>query len=119
MVGQVGLQPRRLAGRAVVLGGSIAGLLAARVLADPFGRMLVLQVEDSGPGVPESERELIFQPFYRALGSGADGSGLGLPIVQEIARQHGAQLSVDDAHAGHNPPGACFTLRLPARPVDD
>ncbi len=95
------------------------GVITARVLADPFGRMLVLQVEDSGPGVPESERDLIFQPFYRALGSGADGSGLGLPIVQEIARQHGAQLSVDDAHPGHNPPGACFTLRLPARPVDD
>ena len=94
------------------------GVITARVLADPFGRMLVLQVEDSGPGVPESERDLIFQPFYRALGSGADGSGLGLPIVQEIARQHGAQLSVDDAHSGHNPPGACFTLRIPARPVD-
>ena len=94
------------------------GVITARVLADPFGRMLVVQVEDSGPGVPESERELIFQPFYRALGSGADGSGLGLPIVQEIARQHGAELSVQDAHPGQNPPGACFTLRLPARPVD-
>ena len=95
------------------------GVITARVLADPFGRMLMVQVEDSGPGVPESERELIFQPFYRALGSGADGSGLGLPIVQEIARQHGAELSVQDAHPDHTPPGACFTLRLPARAVDD
>ena len=94
------------------------GVITARVLADPFGRMLVLQVEDSGPGVPEAERELIFQPFYRALGSGADGSGLGLPIVQEIARQHGAELTVEDAHHGQHPPGACFTLRLAARPVD-
>ena len=94
------------------------GVITARVLADPFGRMLVLQVEDSGPGVPEAERELIFQPFYRALGSGADGSGLGLPIVQEIARQHGAELTVEDAHPGQTPPGACFTLRLPARSVD-
>ncbi|MDD2711998.1 MAG: sensor histidine kinase N-terminal domain-containing protein [Simplicispira sp.] len=94
------------------------GVVTARVLADPFGRMLVVQVEDSGPGVPEAERELIFQPFYRALGTGAEGSGLGLPIVQEIARQHGADLVVDDAHPGKVPPGACFTLRLPARAMD-
>src|SRR5690606_16949565 len=67
------------------------GVVTARVLADTFGRVLVVQVEDSGPGVPEPERELIFQPFCRALGNDADGSGLGLPIVQEIARQHGAR----------------------------
>jgi two-component system sensor histidine kinase TctE len=56
-------------------------VVTARVLADTFGHVLLLQVEDSGPGVPEAERELVFQPFYRALGSEADGSGLGLPIV--------------------------------------
>lgn len=95
-----------------------AGVVTARVLADPFGRVLLVQVEDSGPGVPEAERELIFQPFYRALGTNADGSGLGLPIVLEIARQHGAQLSVEDARPGQVPPGACFTLRMPARAVD-
>jgi len=94
------------------------GVITARVLADPFGRMLMLQVEDSGPGVPETERELIFQPFYRALGTDADGSGLGLPIVLEIARQHGAEVLVDDAHPGQVPPGARFTLRLPASAVD-
>ena len=94
------------------------GVVTARVLADPFGRVLLVQVEDSGPGVAESERELIFQPFYRTLGTGADGSGLGLPIVVEIARQHGAQVSVDDARPGQVPPGACFTLRLPSRPAD-
>jgi len=58
------------------------------VLIDPFSKVLVLQVEDSGPGMPVAERELVFQPFYRALGNEADGSGLGLPIVLEIARQH-------------------------------
>ena len=55
------------------------GVITARVLADPFGHVLVLQVEDSGPGIPEGERELVFQPFYRALGTNVDGSGLGLP----------------------------------------
>jgi len=88
------------------------GVITARVLADPFGRVLVLQVEDSGPGIPEAERELVFQPFYRALGTEADGSGLGLPIVMEIARQHHATVQLDDARPGQNPPGACFTVRF-------
>ena len=90
------------------------GVVTARVLADTFGRVLVVQVEDSGPGVPEPERELIFQPFYRALGNEADGSGLGLPIVQEIARQHGARIVVEDVRPGANPPGACFSVRFAA-----
>src|SRR6476661_6449553 len=72
------------------------GVVTARVLADPFGRVLVLQVEDTGPGIPEAERELVFQPFYRALGTNVDGSGLGLPIVLEIARQHQAEIRIED-----------------------
>ncbi len=94
------------------------GVITARVLADPFGHVVLLQVEDSGPGVPESERELVFQPFYRALGTDADGSGLGLPIVLEIARQHGAEVLLEDAHPGQHPPGARFSVRFPARPDD-
>ena len=90
------------------------GMLTVRVLADPFGQVLLLQVEDSGPGVPEAERELVFQPFYRVLGSEADGSGLGLPIVLEIARQHGAQVVLEDAHPGQQPPGARFSVRFKA-----
>ncbi len=88
------------------------GVITARVLTDPFGHTLVLQVEDSGPGVPETERELIFQPFYRALGTGADGTGLGLPIVLEIAHQHNATVSLEDAHPGQMPPGARFSVRF-------
>ncbi len=90
------------------------GVVTTRVLADTFGRVLLLQVEDSGPGVPESERELVFQPFYRALGSDADGSGLGLPIVLEIARKHGAEVLLEDAHPGLQPPGARFSVRFAA-----
>jgi len=90
------------------------GVITARVLTDPFGRTLVLQVEDSGPGIPEAERELVFQPFYRALGTEADGSGLGLPIVLEIAHQHQASVSLEDAHPGQTPPGALFVVRFTA-----
>jgi two-component system sensor histidine kinase TctE len=93
------------------------GVITARVLTDPFGKTLVLQVEDSGPGVPLAERELIFQPFYRALGTEADGSGLGLPIVMEIAHQHNASVSLDDNRPGQMPPGARFTVRFLAEAV--
>jgi two-component system sensor histidine kinase TctE len=88
------------------------GVITARVLADPFGKIIVLQVEDSGPGIPPAERELIFQPFYRALGNDVDGSGLGLPIAQEIAQQHRAHISVEDTRPGQAPPGARFIVRF-------
>ena len=92
------------------------GTVTVRVLADPFGQVMVLQVEDNGPGIPEAERELVFQPFYRALGTNVDGSGLGLAIVKEIADRHAAQLTV--AQARHVPagsselPGTLFTVRF-------
>jgi two-component system, OmpR family, sensor histidine kinase TctE len=94
------------------------GVVTARVLADPFGRVLVLQVEDTGPGIPEAERELVFQPFYRALGTNVDGSGLGLPIVLEIARQHQASIAIEDARPGHNPPGTRVSVRFDAAAAD-
>jgi two-component system sensor histidine kinase TctE len=90
------------------------GVITARVLTDPFGKTLVLQVEDSGPGVAAAERELIFQPFYRTLGTEADGTGLGLPIVLEIAHQHHATVELEDTRPGHVPPGARFNVRFQA-----
>jgi two-component system, OmpR family, sensor histidine kinase TctE len=88
------------------------GVITARVLADPFGKVLLLQVEDTGPGIPAAERPLVFQPFYRALGTNVDGSGLGLPIVLEIARQHGADVVLEDAHPGQPHPGTRVNVRF-------
>jgi two-component system OmpR family sensor kinase len=51
-----------------------------------------LQVQDSGPGVSPGERERIFHPFYRSLGSEQTGSGLGLSIVKAIADRTGAEI---------------------------
>ena len=88
------------------------GQVTVRLLTDRFSGVIVLLVEDSGPGVAAAERELVFQPFYRALGTNVDGSGLGLAIVQEIARQHGASVSVEDVLPGHIPPGTRVTVRF-------
>jgi two-component system sensor histidine kinase TctE len=93
------------------------GTVTVRVLHDPFGQVVVLQVEDSGPGIPEDERELVFQPFYRSLGTEVDGSGLGLAIVREIAQQHGAEVSIEEARATPaDARGTRFTVRFPVSP---
>lgn len=93
------------------------GTVTARVSLDPAGRAVLLEVEDTGPGIAPAEREAIFQPFYRALGTHVDGSGLGLAIVQEVATRHGATVSVADARprsgATTDAPGARFTVRFP------
>jgi len=61
------------------------------------GAGLCLRVEDSGPGIPEAERERVLGRFYRSPQSAqqAPGSGLGLAIVQAIAQRHGAQLVLE------------------------
>ena len=54
----------------------------------------VLEVEDNGPGIPQEERERVFERFYRIPDSNGEGCGLGLAIVQEIAEGHGATVKV-------------------------
>jgi len=88
------------------------GVITVRLLVDPYSQALAVQVEDNGPGISAAERERVFEPFYRALGTNVDGSGLGLPIVREIAKRHGATVTVEMAHPGQTPPGACFTIRF-------
>lgn len=78
-------------------------------------RGVVFRVRDTGPGVPDTEKEKIFERFYRADGSRADKEhfGLGLAVARELAGLHGGSLRVQDAPEG----GACFVLTLPgARP---
>lgn len=66
----------------------------------------VLLVSDNGPGIPASERERVFDRFYRVAGAPGDGSGLGLAIVREIALQHGGQVHLTDT------PGGGLTVRV-------
>jgi two-component system, OmpR family, sensor histidine kinase TctE len=89
------------------------GTVTVRLLPDPYGQVAVLQVEDNGPGIPESERELVFQAFYRTLGTEVDGSGLGLAIVREIAERHGGTVTIEATTPRAVSPGTRFTVRLP------
>ncbi|MDB5809517.1 MAG: signal transduction histidine kinase [Betaproteobacteria bacterium] len=69
-----------------------------------------LSVEDNGPGIPPDERERVFERFHRVLGSGAEGCGLGLAIVREIAEGHGAEVKLT---AGANGAGTLVTVTFP------
>lgn len=75
----------------------------------------VLQVADDGSGVPQADRDRIFERFVRLDESRArddGGAGLGLAIARDIATRHGGTLTVGDAPGG----GALFELRLPLHP---
>jgi len=62
---------------------------------------VVLSVEDNGPGIPNHERERVFERFYRVLGTGvAEGCGLGLAIVREIALSHHADVALATGAGG-------------------
>ncbi len=73
---------------------------AVTVRAELSGGAAVLTVEDSGPGIPEPERESVFQRFYRLPNSSGEGSGLGLSIVREVAAAYGAEVRIEEP-AGH------------------
>jgi signal transduction histidine kinase len=83
----------------------------ARVTRNPDGGAR-LQVEDRGPGVPEAERDRIFEPFYRSASSaaGEPGTGLGLALVRQIARRHGGEARCLARPGG----GSCFEVVIPA-----
>lgn len=85
---------------------------AVRVSVRADGDQALLAVEDSGPGVPISQRTAIFKRFYQGESEATrrfGGTGLGLAITQELITLHGGMISVDESALG----GARFTLALP------
>ena len=94
----------------------LPGVVTARVSGNEESGWQ-LEVEDSGPGIAATERDRVFEPFYRVLGNEVDGSGLGLAIVLEIAEKHQAIVALSDTQPGQAPPGARFTVSF-SRPHD-
>lgn len=75
---------------------------------------LVLSVTNDGPGIPESERTRVFDPFYRIPGTGVAGTGLGLAIVKTYADRLGAVVTLEDAHPdAADGRGLTVTVRVP------
>lgn len=88
-----------------------AGSMVEVRLAAAGPAALRLDVCDGGPGIPEAERERVFEPFYRVAGASetAGGAGLGLALVRQIARHHGGDAQCLPNGAG----GCCFRVTLP------
>ncbi|MGY4600575.1 signal transduction histidine kinase [Bradyrhizobium sp. GM22.5] len=73
----------------------------------------VLQIEDSGPGVPPRDIERIFEPFYRGPKPSGDGSGLGLSIVKRIVARYGGSIEIENLTEPERS-GLRATVKLPA-----
>lgn len=71
-----------------------------KVAIDVTIKNVILRVIDNGPGIPPELHERVFERFFRVLGTKASGSGLGLSIVQQIARLHNATLELGSPEAG-------------------
>jgi len=98
-----------LVDNAIKYGGKADVALAAEA------RCVVITVEDEGPGIPRSEREKVFEPFYR-IGSARDpstgGVGLGLSVTRSIVWEHGGDITLGNRKGG----GLIVRLELPAGP---
>ena len=75
------------------------GAVTAAILGSASG--VTLRVEDNGPGIPADQRERVFERFYRLHDDGPGGSGLGLPIVREIAAASRADVKLSDRPSGN------------------
>jgi len=84
--------------------------IRASVAADDG--VVVLTVQDDGPGVAPELRDRVFERFVRGAGDRGSSSGLGLSIVRAVAESHGGSVVLQDSDKG-----ACFVVRLPAADV--
>ena len=76
---------------------------------DPTRRVVLIVIDDNGPGIPKSDREELFRPFVSQCKSG--GTGLGLPVSEKIIKEHKGQIIIGDSPLG----GARFIVELPFR----
>lgn len=116
------VEPILIQGDADLLAQALANLLDNSIAHAPSNvaravrlrataEAILLEVEDRGPGIPAADVDRVLEPFVRLDHSrGAGGAGLGLSLVNAIARLHGARLTLKDAH-----PGLCVEFAWPAQ----
>jgi signal transduction histidine kinase len=86
------------------------GTLTVRASPDPSGEGVVVEICDTGPGVPDEIRQRLFEPFFTTKPPGK-GTGLGLHITHNVVARHGGRIEVESS-----PQGTCFVVSLPAAP---
>lgn len=110
-IGLVSAEPSRLKGGERDIGLLVANLIENAVRYTPphgvvdigvrrDGGAVVIEVADSGGGIPEDLLERVFDRFFRAPGAGSEGTGLGLAICKAIARRHGLSLTLHNRPEG-------------------
>jgi two-component system OmpR family sensor kinase len=120
------IEPIAIKGEPVIVATMIRNLLDNAVRFTPRGgrvdigvyrddREAVVQIEDTGPGIPPGEMDRIFEPFFRGSQPIEDGTGLGLSIVKRIVYRLGGSIVLENISG---PSGTCLraTVRLPAAP---
>ncbi|WP_416221101.1 ATP-binding protein [Rhodopseudomonas palustris] len=90
---------------------SDAALQQIRITGRREGSVTILEVSDTGPGVPQKARDHLFEAFHGSVRAG--GSGLGLAIAAELVRAHGGDIKLVEGTLG-----ATFRISIPDRPVD-
>ncbi|HJU08580.1 MAG TPA: ATP-binding protein [Rhodanobacteraceae bacterium] len=110
-----------VSGSAVLLRRAVENLIANAIKFSPQGARVrielrserdraVVEVRDYGPGVPANELEMLFRPFFRGSNARlAEGHGLGLTLVERVAKAHGGEIHAENADGG----GLRVTLSLP------
>ena len=91
------------------------GSVTLRCASDAAANLVEIDVSDTGPGIPESVREQVFERFYRNAGTQVSGSGLGLSIAREIVRCHHGDIQIINAPQGQ---GTVVRVRLPTHSND-
>lgn len=103
----IGELMKNLIGNALLYAGNGAEVT---VRVTPENGIVVLEVEDDGLGIPPEKRASVLKRFDRGDRSDKLGTGLGLPIVEEIARLHGAEMTLADGRKGR---GLKVQIRFP------
>ena len=96
-----------------LIGNALRYAKKVEVKATHSGGLLLIVIDDDGPGIPPDKREEVFKPFVRlddARNQDAGGTGLGLAIARDIARSHGGDIALEDSPLG----GLRAVISIPA-----